>query len=120
MLQTLIALAKDLRAARHRGEETGLTPEEIAFYDALADNQSAVDILGNVPGERGLAGAGIAEQAEELRRASLQPIGHGGERLFQSLPQGGDVAGGLRLSLARVEARRNLVQVVADPGNLPQ
>ena len=24
-----------------------MTPEEIAFYDALADNQSAVDILGN-------------------------------------------------------------------------
>ncbi|WP_203232282.1 type I restriction endonuclease subunit R [Gemmobacter caeruleus] len=47
VLQTLIALAKDLRAARNRGEETGLTPEEIAFYDALADNQSAVEVLGD-------------------------------------------------------------------------
>ena len=47
MLQELIVLAKDLRAARARGEETGLTPEEIAFYDALADNSSAVEILGN-------------------------------------------------------------------------
>ena len=47
VLQTLIGLAKDLREARNRGEETGLTPEEIAFYDALADNQSAVDVLGN-------------------------------------------------------------------------
>ncbi len=47
VLQTLIGLAKDLRDARNRGEETGLTPEEVAFYDALADNQSAVDVLGN-------------------------------------------------------------------------
>lgn len=47
MLQELIALAKEVREARNRGEEVGLTPEEIAFYDALADNQSAVDVLGN-------------------------------------------------------------------------
>lgn len=47
VLQELIALAKEVREARNRGEETGLTSEEIAFYDALADNQSAVDILGN-------------------------------------------------------------------------
>ncbi|MCC6006263.1 MAG: DUF3387 domain-containing protein [Rhodobacteraceae bacterium] len=47
VLQELIGLAQDLRAARQRGEDTGLTPEEIAFYDALADNQSAVEVLGN-------------------------------------------------------------------------
>lgn len=47
VLQDLIVLAKELREARNRGVETGLTSEEIAFYDALADNQSAVDILGN-------------------------------------------------------------------------
>ena len=47
VLQELIALAKEVREARNRGEETGLNTEEIAFYDALADNQSAVDILGN-------------------------------------------------------------------------
>ncbi len=47
VLQELIALAKEVREARNRGEETGLTPDEIAFYDALADNQSAVEILGN-------------------------------------------------------------------------
>lgn len=43
VLQELIALAKEVREARNRCEETGLTPEEIAFYDSLADNQSAVD-----------------------------------------------------------------------------
>jgi type I restriction enzyme R subunit len=47
VLQELIALAKDIRAARARGEETGLADEEIAFYDALAENESAVDVLGD-------------------------------------------------------------------------
>lgn len=47
MIQELIALAKDLQASRSRGEETGLTAEEIAFYDALAENDSAVAAMGN-------------------------------------------------------------------------
>lgn len=46
VLEELIALAKDIRAARQRGEETGLSDEEIAFYDALADNASARDMMG--------------------------------------------------------------------------
>ena len=46
MLEELIQLAKDIRAARARGEETGLTDEEIAFYDALAENESARDVMG--------------------------------------------------------------------------
>jgi type I restriction enzyme R subunit len=41
VIEELIQLAKDIRAARARGEETGLTDEEIAFYDALAENESA-------------------------------------------------------------------------------
>ena len=47
VLQELIALAKEIRAARQRGEEQGLSEEEIAFYDALAQNQSAIDVLGD-------------------------------------------------------------------------
>ena len=47
MIQDLIALAKDIRAAAMRGEEDGLTPEELAFYDALAENDSAVEAMGN-------------------------------------------------------------------------
>ncbi|MEQ8399244.1 type I restriction endonuclease subunit R [Thalassobaculum sp.] len=46
ILEELIQIAKDYRAARARGEETGLTPEEEAFYDALADNESARDVMG--------------------------------------------------------------------------
>src|ERR1700686_141988 len=39
-------LAKDIRAARARGEETGLSDDEIAFYDALAENDSARQAMG--------------------------------------------------------------------------
>jgi type I restriction enzyme R subunit len=48
VLQELIELAKDIRAARQRGEESGLSDEEIAFYDALAENESAVQMMGDV------------------------------------------------------------------------
>ncbi|WP_272975958.1 type I restriction endonuclease subunit R [Deinococcus geothermalis] len=47
VLQELIHLAKDIRAARQRGEESGLSDEEIAFYDALAENESAVQVMGD-------------------------------------------------------------------------
>ena len=47
MIQELIALAKDIRAAHQRGEEAGLSREEIAFYDALAENESAVQVMGD-------------------------------------------------------------------------
>jgi type I restriction enzyme R subunit len=46
VLEELIQLAKDIRAARSRGEEQGLSDEEIAFYDALADNESARQVMG--------------------------------------------------------------------------
>jgi len=47
MLQELINLAREGRAARKRGEEEGLSQDEIAFYDALAESQSAVELVGN-------------------------------------------------------------------------
>ena len=47
VLQELIKLARDIRAARNRGEEQGLSDEEIAFYDALAENESAVEVMGD-------------------------------------------------------------------------
>ena len=46
VLEELIRLAKDIRAARARGEEVGLSAEEIAFYDALAQNEGAKDVMG--------------------------------------------------------------------------
>jgi type I restriction enzyme R subunit len=47
VLQELIKLAQDMRAAAQRGEALNLTQEEVAFYDALADNQSAVELMGD-------------------------------------------------------------------------
>ena len=47
VIEELIALAKDLREADARGEELGLTEDEIAFYDALEVNDSAVKVLGD-------------------------------------------------------------------------
>ena len=47
VLQELIKLARDIRAARNRGEEQGLSDEEIAFYDALAENESALQVMGD-------------------------------------------------------------------------
>jgi type I restriction enzyme R subunit len=47
VIDELIALAQDLRAADRRGEQLGLTEEETAFYDALEVNDSAVAVLGD-------------------------------------------------------------------------
>lgn len=47
VISELINLAKELRGEVERGEETGLTNDEIAFYDALADNESAKLELGD-------------------------------------------------------------------------
>lgn len=47
VIEELIALAKDLREADRRGETLGLTEDEIAFYDALEVNDSAVKVLGD-------------------------------------------------------------------------
>ena len=47
VLEELIKLAKDLDAATKRGKDLGLTEDEVAFYDALAANQSAVIAMGD-------------------------------------------------------------------------
>ncbi|WP_299491652.1 HsdR family type I site-specific deoxyribonuclease [Acaryochloris sp. IP29b_bin.137] len=47
VMQELIEISKDVEAAKNRGEELGLESYELAFYDALAQNQSAKDIMGH-------------------------------------------------------------------------
>jgi len=42
VIEELIAMAQKFRAAASRGDELGLNDDEIRFYDALADNESAV------------------------------------------------------------------------------
>jgi len=46
VIEELIALAKNMRAANARGEVLKLTEDELAFYDALEVNDSAVKVLG--------------------------------------------------------------------------
>ncbi len=47
VIDELIKLAKEMEAAGKRGEELGLTDDEIAFYDALAANESALQAMGD-------------------------------------------------------------------------
>ena len=47
VIEELIQLAKEMREAKARGERLGLTDDEIAFYDALETNDSAVQVLGD-------------------------------------------------------------------------
>jgi len=46
VIEELIQLAKDMKAASARGESLGLSDDELAFYDALEVNDSAVKVLG--------------------------------------------------------------------------
>ncbi len=46
VIEELIQLAKEMKAADARGESLGLSPDELAFYDALEANDSAVKVLG--------------------------------------------------------------------------
>ena len=45
VIDELIGLAREIREAVHRGEESGLNEEELAFYDALSDNESAREVI---------------------------------------------------------------------------
>lgn len=47
VIEELIGLAREVNAASQRGEELGLTEDELAFYDALGVNDSAVQVLGD-------------------------------------------------------------------------
>ena len=47
VIEELIQIAKDIKTAQERGEQLGLSDDEVAFYDALAVNESAVEVLGD-------------------------------------------------------------------------
>jgi type I restriction enzyme R subunit len=47
VIEELIKLAKEIDAASKRGQDLGLTDDEVAFYDALAANKSAVEAMGD-------------------------------------------------------------------------
>lgn len=45
VIERLIDLAKEMRASNERGDALGLSEDELAFYDAIADNESAKDFM---------------------------------------------------------------------------
>ena len=47
VIEELIQLARDMRVASERGKELDLSEDELAFYDALETNDSAVKVLGD-------------------------------------------------------------------------
>ena len=47
VIEELITLAREMREANARGERLGLSEDELAFYDALETNDSAVKVLGD-------------------------------------------------------------------------
>jgi type I restriction enzyme R subunit len=47
-IEELITIAKEMKTAAAKGKKLDLTDDELAFYDALARNNSAVEVLGDV------------------------------------------------------------------------
>ena len=47
ILEELLELARKIQKAQNRGEDLGLNDNEVAFYDALTTNKSAVDFMGD-------------------------------------------------------------------------
>lgn len=47
VIDELIRIAKEMRLAESRGQEMGLSDDEVAFYDALAENDSAKEVIGD-------------------------------------------------------------------------
>ncbi|KRM99379.1 type I restriction endonuclease subunit R [Loigolactobacillus rennini] len=46
VIRKLIEMAKNINAEQKRGKNLGLNQEEVAFYDALADHEKAIEVLG--------------------------------------------------------------------------
>lgn len=65
VIEELVAMAKEFKEAAHEGDRLGLNQEEVAFYDALADNEASVRELGDETLKK------IAvELTEKLRRST--------------------------------------------------
>jgi type I restriction enzyme, R subunit len=64
VIQELIDLARRCRNRLRRGDDLGPDTDEVAFYDALAENRSAMDVLGS---------QGLREIAQEIVRR-IKPL----------------------------------------------
>ncbi len=66
VIEELIQLAREMRKADARGEALGLSEDELAFYDALETNDSAVQVLGDE------ALRGIAQELVKTVRSNVK------------------------------------------------
>ena len=71
VIEELIGLAKEMREAQPAGEKLGLTEDELAFYDALEVNDSAVKVLGDKTLREDRPGAGRGRPAERDHRLDV-------------------------------------------------
>ncbi len=82
IIKEMIELAKEIKEADKRGEKLGLSRDELAFYDAVANNESAKDLLGDdvllklarVLVERVKANASIDWTVKESVRKKLKVV----------------------------------------------
>ena len=82
IIQEMIDLAKVIKEADKRGEKLGLSTDELAFYDAVANNESAKELLGDdvllklarVLVERVKANASIDWTVKESVRKKLKVV----------------------------------------------
>ena len=106
MVHTSDRMKGGLSKAPHRSllKADGLTDEEIAFYDALAENESAVQVMGDDKLRVIAIGAVLAGEdrlaltAAALRAAGLAPLANG-DAAVQVVPRG-DGVGLVNLSAA--------------------
>ena len=113
-------MAKDIRTAHQRGEEEGLSQEEISFYDALAENESAVEVMGDeqlrVFGPfRASVAAYLARRRECCRLGSIivMPKAARLERIDDGLAFAAPVAGQQYSRLAVAELQRRTAVVMS-------
>ena len=68
VIEELLQLAREMREAGARGEKLGLTDDELAFYDALETNDSAVQVLGDETFASYCTGTGSNGQGQRHHR----------------------------------------------------
>ena len=109
VIEELIAMAKEFREAAQRGEAMGLNDSELAFYDALADNASAVETMGDETlkaiarevTEKLRSSTSVDWQKRESVRARLRNLVRITLRRYKYPPEGQEEA--IRLVLEQAE-----------------
>ena len=112
VIEELIAMAKDFQTALQRNENLGLNPDEIAFYDALAERPEVLELMGDETlkklaaelSEKLRASTAVDWQVRESVRASMRLMIKRLLRKFKYPPEGQEAATALVLKQAEALA----------------